>query len=193
MSRIDTAWFREQVEKKKLSQRRLAKLMGLDPAAVSYMFRGRRKMQLEDAAFLATLFSCSLDTIAQRAGVNWKAPPATGKIIQVTGTIGSRGQVTRKKLNIVVPAPDPSFSGYAYQIRAPKGPLSWFDRWIVFCSQETSVADHRLAIGRLNHKSLFGCVKPGYEPGTYRLVSLETPDEELTAREIHPAVMLRLV
>jgi len=34
----------------RLSQRKLAKLLDLDPAAVSLMLRGRRKMTAEEAA-----------------------------------------------------------------------------------------------------------------------------------------------
>ncbi len=36
---IDTEWFRDRLASRKLSQRGLAKAMGVDPSAVSLMFR----------------------------------------------------------------------------------------------------------------------------------------------------------
>ena len=46
---MQTEWFKQKLAERKLSQRQLAKLMGLDPAAVSLMLRGQRKMTNEEA------------------------------------------------------------------------------------------------------------------------------------------------
>lgn len=46
---MNTEWFRQLLSTRKLSQRGLAKLMELDPAAVSLMLRGQRKMTNEEA------------------------------------------------------------------------------------------------------------------------------------------------
>ena len=46
---MNTEWFRQLLSTRKLSQRGLAKLLELDPAAVSLMLRGQRKMTNEEA------------------------------------------------------------------------------------------------------------------------------------------------
>lgn len=42
-------WFRHLIAAKKLSQRKLAKLLDLDPAAISLMLRGQRRMTNAEA------------------------------------------------------------------------------------------------------------------------------------------------
>ena len=52
---MDTNWFRDRLADRGLSQRALARHMGLDAAAVSLMLRGRRVMKLTEAAEIARL------------------------------------------------------------------------------------------------------------------------------------------
>ena len=47
---IDTKWFRDKLQARQLSQRRLARQIGIDPAGVSLLLRGQRRMQLAEAA-----------------------------------------------------------------------------------------------------------------------------------------------
>ena len=71
---IDTRWFHNQLADKRLSQRQLAKRMDLDPAAVSLMLRGKRKMSAAEAAEIATLLGVSADEVLMRAGATLPAP-----------------------------------------------------------------------------------------------------------------------
>lgn len=52
---MDTKWFRDRLADKGLSQRGLARHMGLDSAAISLMLRGRRAMKITEAAEIASL------------------------------------------------------------------------------------------------------------------------------------------
>ena len=45
---MDKEWFKAILKTKHLSQRGLAKQLGLDPAAVSLMFQGERRMRMEE-------------------------------------------------------------------------------------------------------------------------------------------------
>lgn len=65
---IDTGWFQGRLADKRLSQRQLAKRMGLDPAAVSLMLRGKRKMSAAEAADIAVLLGVSADEVLLHAG-----------------------------------------------------------------------------------------------------------------------------
>lgn len=65
---IDTRWFKDRLADRRLSQRQLAKRMGLDPAAVSLMLRGMRKLSAAEAADLARQLGVSTDEVLARAG-----------------------------------------------------------------------------------------------------------------------------
>lgn len=65
---VDTHWFHGVLADKRMSQRRLAALMGLDPAAVSLMLRGKRKMSANEVAEMARLLGVSVQEILVRAG-----------------------------------------------------------------------------------------------------------------------------
>lgn len=65
---VDQRWFQNQLQDKHISQRKLAKMLDLDPSAVSLMFKGRRKMTAAEAAELARLLNVSVDEILTRAG-----------------------------------------------------------------------------------------------------------------------------
>lgn len=65
---VDTRWFQNKLSDSRLSQRRLASMLGLDPAAVSLMLKGRRKMSVKEASELARLLNVSVDEVLTRAG-----------------------------------------------------------------------------------------------------------------------------
>jgi transcriptional regulator with XRE-family HTH domain len=65
---VDTRWFHNKLQDKQMSQRGLAKLLDLDPAAVSLMLKGRRKMSAAEAAEIANLLGVSVDEVLTRSG-----------------------------------------------------------------------------------------------------------------------------
>lgn len=66
--RTDTRWFRERLSDAQLSQRKLAQHLHLDPAAVSLMLRGKRKMSTKEATELAKLLRVPVQEVVLRAG-----------------------------------------------------------------------------------------------------------------------------
>jgi DNA-binding Xre family transcriptional regulator len=66
---IDTKWFKNRLLDRQVSQRQLARRIGLDPAAVSLMLRGQRRMQLSEAAAIARELGCSLNDVLEHAGI----------------------------------------------------------------------------------------------------------------------------
>jgi transcriptional regulator with XRE-family HTH domain len=66
---VDTRWFRDRLADCKLSQRGLARAMGLDPAAVSLTLRGKREMKIAEAAQIARLLGVPADDVMEHAGV----------------------------------------------------------------------------------------------------------------------------
>lgn len=56
-------WVRVRLAERRLSQRQLAKLIGLDASAVSLMLRGKRKMGAEEAAAISRLLNVDVDDL----------------------------------------------------------------------------------------------------------------------------------
>ncbi|CAB4121878.1 HTH_XRE domain containing protein [uncultured Caudovirales phage] len=66
---VDTKWFRDRLDDRRMSQRGLARQLGLDAAAVSLMFRGKREMKIAEAAAIARLLGVPADEVMEHAGV----------------------------------------------------------------------------------------------------------------------------
>jgi transcriptional regulator with XRE-family HTH domain len=66
---IDTRWFQTRLADKHVSQRQLAKRLGLDPAAVSLMLHGRRKFTAQEAVEIARVLGVELEAVVTKAGL----------------------------------------------------------------------------------------------------------------------------
>lgn len=74
MKHIDTQWFRGVLADRQISQRQLAFKMEMDPASMSLMFRGKRRMKFEDAEKLSKFLRVRVDEILYHAGVRGLGP-----------------------------------------------------------------------------------------------------------------------
>lgn len=74
--RVDTRWFVERLADCRMSQRGLARLMNLDPSAVSLMLRGKRRMTASEAAEIARFLGVPPEEVLLRAGSTGTIPLA---------------------------------------------------------------------------------------------------------------------
>ena len=74
MKAIDTSWFKGLLQDRQISQRQLAFKMNMDPASMSLMLRGKRKMHLQDAELMAKTLHVRVDEILFHAGVRGLGP-----------------------------------------------------------------------------------------------------------------------
>lgn len=65
---IDPAWFQEQLRKKGKTNAALAKLLGVDRSAVTNMWKGRRRMKVEEQDKIAQFLGVSLQEIVAHWG-----------------------------------------------------------------------------------------------------------------------------
>ena len=89
MAIVDTQWFRDRLAARKLSQRGLARAMGVDASAVSLMLRGLRRMTVEEAGQVAVLLQVTTQEVMQAAGV----PVQGGKRVRLMGYVQAGGRV----------------------------------------------------------------------------------------------------
>jgi transcriptional regulator with XRE-family HTH domain len=78
MKPIDTKWFKGMLAFKKISQRQLAFKMGMDPASMSLMIRGKRPMRMSEAEKMSNVLMVPLEEILFHAGltaIHTEPPP----------------------------------------------------------------------------------------------------------------------
>lgn len=130
---VNTEWFRAKLTERHLSQRGLAKLMGLDSSAVSLMLRGRREMKLNEAATLAALIGVPAEEVLANLGVNLRSEGAS---VPVVGTMDEHAEIhfgDSETLGTVPrPAGDLPAEMSAIQCRTAGSTLDYMDRWLLF-------------------------------------------------------------
>ncbi|MCE2661153.1 MAG: helix-turn-helix domain-containing protein [Rubrivivax sp.] len=165
---IDTEWFRDRLASRKLSQRGLAKAMGVDPSAVSLMFRGKRRMTVDEASQVAVLLQSTTNEVLAAAGVAVQG----GQRVRIMGYVQAGGRVTLEAegLHDTVEAP-PGLPVDAVAIQARHGGQE--DGWIYYLS-ETHAAPAQ-ALGQLavcavrDNGLLLAHVRRGYRGGAFNL------------------------
>ena len=171
-SLMNTEWFRERLKERKLSQRSLARLLELDPAAVSLLMRGLRRMSNEEAHAIATILNVATTEVMRQAGVQ-----VTDDVVRVKvmGYINRNHVVTlyppKTHESVVGPADCPHGT-YAMRRQSPGDIL---DGWLYFVngSEDDPKAQlhHFCVVAIENGEQLLATLKPGYRAGTFNLIN----------------------
>lgn len=169
---MDTKWFKTQLLNKKMSQRQLAKTMGVDHAAISLMLRGIRRMQPSEAHELATIFGVKTTEVLRRAGIEVHDDVLN---VPITSYVDDEGELTlfpEKTYDHVVGPADCPRGTYAVQCRARSHPQ---DGWVLFVSPDHQNADtafDKLCVVALNNgTSVCAIVRRGYRTNTFNLLA----------------------
>jgi transcriptional regulator with XRE-family HTH domain len=154
---VDKAWFISRLEDQRLSVRGLAREMGIEASAVSRMFSGQRKMQMDEAKQIAHFLRVPVAEVMRHAGVSVDLDGMPTRIM-LAAAIDQSGQLERMKeprplpqsiIEKVQAAISRTGNGpiIAAQIRATTGPLAiWDDAVVLF--KPTEIVEHD-AIGTL--------------------------------------------
>lgn len=166
---IQTKWFKEQLALRDLSLRGLARKLELDPATVSYMLRGKRRMTPADCANIARIFLLPVTEVMRNAGVD-VSDNVRGVLL--TGTIDSESEVhdLQSKVEHNAP-PDVPTESYILQVRAPSSP---FDGWSLFCAKSQNLINglNRFCIVHLRDGTrVLGILKAGYDEALFNVVA----------------------
>lgn len=172
-STLDSKWFVDRLTDRQLSQRGLAKLMGIDPAAVSLMFRGKRKITVEEAAQLAVLLDVSVTEVLERIGMPVHGVPK----VPLVGHTNDHYEVIlagEGAHEMVDAPPGVSANSVAIQGRTAGTDREQVDGWLFFVSHDKG--NPALCIGDMAWVAVKGngqklCwIKKGYRRGTYNLM-----------------------
>lgn len=158
-----------------MSQRALARAMGLDSAAVSLMLRGRREMKISEAVEIAQLLGRPADEVMEAAGVSIST---AGRSVPIVGVIDGHGEVHQAQApSGKIPHPGGGLGPdvQAYQCRTAGSDLDYMDGWLLFADAVILPGVSADAVGRLSLCKIRGGIvylaKPmrGYGRGRWNL------------------------
>lgn len=190
---MDTTWFKDLLRAKKLSQRSLAKMLDLDPAAVSLMFRGKRRMGMKEAVALSKLLGVGIQEVNRRAGI---AVEEDVHRLRVTFSTDSTSKVsalpTDLTFDFLSPAGCPVGS-YGIQVRDPRD-LRDHSIYIVSADSNSNFLGRSLLAHIETDKSehYLGYLCKGYARNTYQLISTDghVLFKELAAKVVRPVLWI---
>ena len=174
MPSVDRRYFESLMQGKELSLRQLAARMNLSHSQLSLAFSGERKIQLNEAVQLASIFGEPLHRIVEAAGV------AVGHIgpsrVSVVGAMNGDGTVSLYGNDIIERTPAPEglpADCVAVQARTGGSPLDWLDAAVFFMPPLRGVDSAvlgRFALCQIeNGPAVLAGVRRGYVPGTHNL------------------------
>lgn len=168
---INTKWFRDRLAERDMSLRRLAKLLELDPSAVSLMLRGMRTMTADEANRISGLLTIPVTEVLAQAGIPIEED---ARSMPIKATIDARGAlhpVAAKNPRRVVAPRDVPAAGLAMQVRAPE---LLHDGWVLFAGafdpRVMSMIDRVCVVEIAGAGRVVGTIKRGYDDGRVSVV-----------------------
>lgn len=172
---IDGRWFTSAMADRQISQRQMAKLMGVDPASIHRLLTGKRPMRMDEAAQIAHLLSLPVADVLEHAGVKLQEGQ---RMVPIIGYVDGQGEahLSRDEDAEQIQAPqDLPARAVAVQMRTAASALDSMDGWTLFTTLPDGVSPD--AVGRLclvglkgNGVTLLRFVRRGYQKGRYNLV-----------------------
>ncbi|MCA3246521.1 MAG: helix-turn-helix transcriptional regulator [Azospirillum sp.] len=182
---IDTNWFQGRIKDVKKSQRELATVLGIDPAQVTNMLRGKRRMQLSEAAIIAQFLNVPVEEVLAHAGLPVNGGARRVKLVGFVDDVGEVHLSDKNEADVEAPAMAPEGT-IAVRMRSNdmlmRGGLMFF---------KPGQGVEAGAIGRLSvcriaaGPWLVRSIAPGLESGTYDLTG---PADEIHGARLSAAV-----
>ena len=166
---INKGWIADQLIKLQLSQRALATRMNVDPASFSKTLNGTRRLQIDEATRLASIFNCKLSEVLENFGLTRKDGVAT---VELIGCFDGSGIVTPHDWNARVhDIFDPEIPKFCLQSHVG----GVMDGWMYFIRiDKTPIQLDQAAMFTLDDGTqVLGFAKRGYLPGEYRIMSYD--------------------
>lgn len=168
---MNTQWFRARLQDFKLSQRKLAFMLGIDPAAASLLLRGRRRMTTREAHQISTILGVPLLEVMRQAGIDVTEDMhrcAVAAFVDENGLITTLGQGTH---DVVLRPGDCPVGAFAIQVRCH---ACGQDGYLLFVSPAQLPAESNLdklcMAVTAEGKQLVATVRRGYKTGFNNLL-----------------------
>lgn len=175
MADLDTDWFTDKLAERQMSQRALARLLGVDHASVYRLLRGKRQMRMDEAARIASLLGVDVSEVLAHTGV--RVGPAGDRTVGLMGWVDGDGEVhlyDGERERIPAP-PELPEDAMAVRVQAQGGAYQAIDGWVYFTTKPESPTQAilgRLAVVECDRGiQMLRFVRRGYRSGTYNLLA----------------------
>lgn len=194
----DKGWFQEQLAKRAMSQRQLAARMGVDPATISYLLNGDRKLGLGDLKEISDILQIPVEEIMRR----WGYDVGRSTHVPVRGYVGDDCAVTAatEPFDRVETPPGISRDGYALQIRSPSVGVSLWDGLLCFIpsglqSNPAEALGQMVVVHTADGQGFCGLLSRGYTGGTFNITHPRSGHvrENLTVNSAVPAQWFKAI
>ena len=195
MPEVNRRYFESLMQDKELSLRALARRMSMSHSQLSLAFSGSRRLKLEEASQLASIFGRPLHEIVENAGISVRS--AEGRRVSVIGSVRGDGTValhtdgTVERTSAPQDMPEDSI---AVQCRTAGSALDFMDGWIFFAPALAGIYPAilgRFALVRIKGgPTVVATVKRGYREGTHNL-SGPFQQESVTLEAATPVIWTR--
>lgn len=168
---MNTQWFRDRLKDKQISQRGLAKLLDIDPAAASLMLRAKRKMTTHEAHQIATILGLPLNEIMRNAGIEVIDDVRRVPITAYMDEHGGVSLMPARTHDTVVGPADCPIGTYAIQVRSP---ATIKDGWLLFVNPTQAPAGDNIeklcSTATADGKQVVALIRRGYRRDTHNLI-----------------------
>jgi transcriptional regulator with XRE-family HTH domain len=89
VSKVDYNWFKNTLQTKGISQRKLAKILQLDPATVFHLIHGNRRLQLSEANKIADIVDTPVEEVLEHFGIHLKPSKMPQGFVKIAGYLDS--------------------------------------------------------------------------------------------------------
>lgn len=168
---MNTQWFRDRLKDKKISQRGLAKMLNIDPAAASLMLRDKRKMTSHEAHQIAQILGLPLNEIMRQGGIEVVDDVSRVSVTSYMDENGNVSLMPARTHDTVIGPVDCPIGTYAIQVRSP---ATVKDGWLLFVSPTqappSECIDKLCSNATHEGKQLVGVIRRGYRRDTHNLI-----------------------
>lgn len=195
---LNRIWFDEALQRKRLSQRGLAKLLGCDPSSVHRLLHGKRPMRFDEAQKLSVFLGVPAADVLINAGLDLEIESQEKKT-KLVGYIDGAGEAhidwdANDERVPTIPSLPPTT--VAVQYRTAMTAWDSFDGWTIYVEPPNGRVDHavnRLALVTLESGiTVLSFLRRGYKPDTYNMQNFGTAMiEGARVRWATPVLLLR--
>jgi hypothetical protein len=168
---MNTQWFRDRLRDAKISQRGLAKILGMDPAAASLMLRDMRKMTASEGHQISQVLGLPFTEIMRQAGIEVVDDVSRVPITSYMDDDGNVSLLAARTHDTVTGPADCPVGTYAIQVRCPSNVK---DGWLLFVSPTQAPSNEYLdklcSTATSGGKQIVGVVRRGYRHDTHNVI-----------------------
>lgn len=191
---INADWFRDRLKAIKLSQRALAKRMGVDPAAISYMLQGKRNMSMEEAKLMADIFLMPVTEVMRQAGIDVTDDVRKVPIKGYTDKEHVVNFMPKGTYDTTHSPQDMPSKSFVLQHRASSTPT---DGWMTFVSGEEhdpkDMLDQYCYVALEDGTAMLAVLRKGYKTGTYNLIRILDSSQTLENKRVSKVHLVKWV